>query len=94
MTELEAASLRAIADSAESAATLAVLGDGDGAKSALERAQHRLEEFANGRPWHGRALRLAREAVARSELLVAGGKRGIKRRARSVARASARTKSL
>jgi 2-keto-3-deoxy-6-phosphogluconate aldolase len=94
LTELESATLRVIADSAESAAKLSVLGDGEGAKSALERAQHRLVEFSEGKPWHARAVRLAREAVARAELLVGSGTLSRKRQARSVQRAAARAKTL
>lgn len=93
MTELEFATLRVIAESADTAARLAHLGDADGAKSALTRAQHRLVEFTAGKPWHTRVVRLAREAVACAELLVEGPVCERGRLARATRRAAARAKS-
>ena len=93
MTPVEAATLRVIADSADSAAKLAVFGDGQGARSALLRAETRLAEFTRGKAWHERSVRLAREAVARAMLVVHGEQFGRGRRQRAVSRAVARAKT-
>lgn len=93
MTELDSATLRVIADSADTAARLARLGDLAGARSALTRAEHRLADFTAGKPWHARVVRLAREAVAQATLLVSAPEFERKKRANATSRAAARAKA-
>ena len=106
MTELELATLRAIAESAEQAARLSASGDVDRAKNALERAEKRFAEFSAGKPWHMKNVRVAREAVEKARLAVgvasesAGGasriirERRVGAQSRAAARATARAKRL
>lgn len=67
---VESLTLAAIAESAQSAARLAGLDDAPGAAAALERAEHRLALFAQGKPSHARSVRLATEAVGRARRAV------------------------
>jgi hypothetical protein len=89
---VELLTLRALAESAQSAATLAGLGDEKGAKEALARAEHRLELFTAGRPSHARSVRLASEAVSRARRAVEilGSHADTAREKQTAARAAAR----
>lgn len=101
MSDLEKHTLGAIAESAQSAARRARLGDLDGAEGALARAERHLEELSRARPPHARVVRLAREAVrsARGVVEIAKApepqvtRREAESQLRSVERAAARAKA-
>lgn len=105
MTELELATLRAIAESAEQAAKLAASGDVDRARNALERAEKRFADFSAGKPWHMKNVRVAREAIETARLAVSAAsptigesrilrQRHVRTQSRAAARAAARAKRL
>lgn len=82
-------------ESAQAAARLASSGDDKSAKEALERAERRLQQFSQGRPWHARDVRQAREVVAKAKFSVesSGNRRIIERRGRAMKRAIDRMKA-
>ena len=99
MNSLDTTTLHAIAESAQSAALRAGLGDRPGAEAALRRAERHLGTLSTGLPPHARVVRLAREAVERARLAIEhmGGQTVTRRAAgasvRAAGRAAARAKA-
>lgn len=91
MSDLDTSTLHAIAESAQSAATRASLGDKPGAEAALERATRHYVSLCASYPSHARIVRLAREALTRARTAVENmGGKATRREAGAYVRATAR----